>query len=67
MAVKDVYKRQGHNIDAKGRLIIPAKFREDLGEQVVITRGLDGCLCVYTMEQWKIMYEQLDVYKRQLH
>lgn len=49
----------GHNIDAKGRLIIPAKFREDLGEQVVITRGLDGCLCVYTMEQWKIMYEQL--------
>lgn len=48
-----------HNIDKKGRLIIPAKFREELGEQVIITRGLDGCLCVYTQEQWLVIYEQL--------
>lgn len=49
----------GHNIDAKGRLIIPAKFREDLGDTMMVTRGLDGCLCVYTMEQWKLLYEKL--------
>ncbi|MEG0507416.1 MAG: division/cell wall cluster transcriptional repressor MraZ [Longicatena sp.] len=49
----------GHNIDAKGRIIIPAKFREELGEQVIVTRGFDGCLNVYTKEQWNIIYEQL--------
>lgn len=48
-----------HNIDKKGRIIIPAKFREDLGEQVIITRGLDGCLSVYTKQQWEKIYEQL--------
>ena len=41
----------GHNIDRKGRLIMPAKFREELGERVVVTRGLDGCLYVYTSSQ----------------
>ncbi len=48
-----------HNIDAKGRLIIPAKFRDELGFKMIVTRGLDGCLCVYTLEQWKLLYEQL--------
>lgn len=48
-----------HSIDKKGRMIIPAKFREELGEQVIITRGLDGCLSVYTKEQWITIYEQL--------
>lgn len=48
-----------HSIDKKGRIIIPAKFREELGEQVIITRGLDGCLSVYTKEQWQQIYEQL--------
>lgn len=48
-----------HNIDKKGRIIIPAKFREELGEQIIITRGLDGCLSVYTKEQWEKIYEQL--------
>lgn len=42
-----------HNIDAKGRIIIPAKLREQLGEHFMITKGLDGCLAVYTMEGWK--------------
>ena len=48
-----------HNIDKKGRIIIPAKFREELGEKVIITRGFDGCLSVYTMEQWELIYAQL--------
>lgn len=48
-----------HNIDKKGRMIIPAKFREELGDTVVITRGLDGCLSVYTQAQWQTIYEQL--------
>ncbi len=42
-----------HTVDPKGRLIIPAKFREELGEEFVITRGMDGCLFIYPMEQWK--------------
>lgn len=48
-----------HNIDKKGRIIIPAKFREELGAKIIITRGLDGCLNAYTKEQWEIIYEQL--------
>lgn len=48
-----------HNIDRKGRIIIPAKFREELGNVIIITRGLDGCLSVYTKEQWEAIYEQL--------
>ena len=39
-----------HTIDAKGRLIIPAKFRELLGEEFVLTKGLDGCLSIYPMD-----------------
>lgn len=48
-----------HNIDRKGRLIMPAKFREDLGEHVVVNRGLDGCLYVYTAKQWESVYQKL--------
>lgn len=48
-----------HNIDKKGRMIIPAKFREELDNRVIITRGLDGCLNAYTTKQWEIIYEQL--------
>ena len=48
-----------HNIDRKGRLIMPAKFREELGERVVVNRGLDGCLYVYTMEEWEKVYAKL--------
>ena len=33
-----------HTIDSKGRIIVPAKFRGDLGERFIVTRGLDGCL-----------------------
>lgn len=41
-----------HSIDAKGRLIIPAKFREELGDMCIITIGLDKCLTVYTKSGW---------------
>ena len=39
----------GHTIDAKGRIIVPAKFRESLGDNFIITKGLDNCLFVYTL------------------
>lgn len=48
-----------HNIDRKGRLIMPAKFREDLGEHVVVNRGFDGCLNVYTTAQWETVFKNL--------
>ena len=48
-----------HNIDAKGRLIVPAKFREDLGNKFVITRGLDGCIFGYPISGWEIIQEKL--------
>ncbi|OUP77786.1 cell division/cell wall cluster transcriptional repressor MraZ [Erysipelatoclostridium sp. An173] len=48
-----------HNIDAKGRLIIPSKLREQCGDSVVITRGLDGCLALYTIDGWNEYYEKL--------
>lgn len=41
-----------HNIDDKGRLIIPSKFRDDIGEKFIVTRGLDGCLFVYSESNW---------------
>ena len=48
-----------HSIDAKGRLIIPAKFRELLGDSFVVTRGFDGCLFVFTMEGWESFEDKL--------
>ncbi len=48
-----------HNIDAKGRLIMPAKFRPDLGEQFIVTRGLDGCLSGYPMTSWEKIQDKL--------
>ena len=49
-----------HTIDAKGRLIIPSKFREELGDEFVLTKGLDGCLSIYPMEQWKVFEKKLE-------
>ena len=48
-----------HTIDAKGRLIIPAKFREGLGEHFVVTKGLDHCLFVYPQSEWKGFEQKL--------
>lgn len=48
-----------HSIDTKGRLIVPAKFRESLGDVFVVTQGLDGCLFVYPEEEWQAFEEKL--------
>lgn len=48
-----------HSIDSKGRLIVPAKFREDLGENFVVTKGLDNCLFAYPKSEWAIFEEKL--------
>ncbi|KUP07011.1 cell division protein MraZ [Bacillus coahuilensis m2-6] len=48
-----------HNIDQKGRLIVPSKFRDNLGESFVITRGLDQCLFGYPMNEWRILEDKL--------
>lgn len=49
-----------HSLDTKGRMIIPAKLRDSLGETFMITKGLDGCLFVYSMDQWKEMEQKLE-------
>jgi MraZ protein len=48
-----------HTIDNKGRLIFPAKFRDELGELFIATKGLDNCLFVYTRSEWAILEEKL--------
>lgn len=48
-----------HSIDTKGRVIVPAKFREALGDSFVVTLGLDGCLFVYPNEEWEDFVNQL--------
>ncbi|WP_411343180.1 division/cell wall cluster transcriptional repressor MraZ [Paenibacillus sp. WLX1005] len=48
-----------HNIDDKGRIIIPAKFRELLGQSFVMTRGLDHCLFIYPLEEWSLLEQKL--------
>lgn len=48
-----------HTIDNKGRLIIPAKFREALGDKFIVTKGLDNCLFLYPLEEWRIFETKL--------
>jgi MraZ protein len=48
-----------HTIDNKKRLALPSKFRGELGDKVVITRGVESCLVVYTEAEWKIFSERL--------
>lgn len=48
-----------HTVDAKGRLIVPSKFREQLGDEFVVTKGLDGCLFAYENTEWKALEEKL--------
>lgn len=48
-----------HNIDEKGRIIIPSKLRDDLGSKIIVTRGLDSCLFLYSEEQWKVIVSKL--------
>ena len=48
-----------HTIDIKGRLIVPTKFREQLGEAFVIAKGNDGCLAIYTNEAWETFMKKI--------
>ena len=48
-----------HTIDNKGRIIVPAKFRKDLGENFVLTRGLDSCIFIYPHSEWKQLEQKL--------
>ena len=48
-----------HSLDAKGRLIMPSKLRDDIGEKFIITKGLDGCLFAISIEEWKIFEQKL--------
>ena len=51
--------RFGHNLDAKGRLAIPAKFRSALAGGLVVTRGIDRCLSVYPLAAWQTLAERV--------
>ena len=48
-----------HSLDTKGRIIIPSKFRDKLGEEFVMTKGLDNCLFVYPKSEWNVFEEKL--------
>lgn len=49
-----------HNLDEKGRLTLPSKFRNELGEEFIVTRGIENCLFVYTMSEWNKIFNQLN-------
>ncbi|MDR2909254.1 MAG: division/cell wall cluster transcriptional repressor MraZ [Oscillospiraceae bacterium] len=48
-----------HSVDIKGRVNFPVKLREDLGDRFIVTRGLDNCLFVYSLSEWKILDERI--------
>lgn len=48
-----------HSLDEKGRVIVPVKYREQLGESFVLTKGLDGCLFIYTLPEWYAFEQKL--------
>lgn len=49
-----------HTLDNKSRLTVPAKFRDSLGAQCVVAKGLDGCLIIYPMDEWALVCEKID-------
>ena len=49
-----------HSIDDKGRLIIPSKFRTELGDKFIITRGIENCLFIYPEERWEAIVHKLE-------
>ena len=48
-----------HTIDTKGRVIIPVKFRTELGERFILTKGFDGCLYGYSLSEWSVIEEKI--------
>ncbi len=60
LVVMDMFMSMyNHTVDAKGRLIIPSKFREALGEEFVVSKGMDGCLFVYANADWNAFEQKL--------
>ncbi|NMB95656.1 MAG: division/cell wall cluster transcriptional repressor MraZ [Clostridiaceae bacterium] len=53
------YGEYQHSLDAKGRMIVPSKFREELGERFILTKGLDECLFAYSSEEWSNLEQKL--------
>lgn len=49
-----------HTIDSKGRMILPAKFREELGERFILTKGMDTCLMIYPRARWEKLIDALN-------
>lgn len=54
-----LYGEYQHNMDAKGRVTVPSKFREDIGESFFVCKGIDTCLFIYSVEQWAMMEEKI--------
>lgn len=50
-----------HSLDVKGRIIMPAKFRDDIGDKFIVTKGLDGCLFAFSKEEWTKFEEKLSI------
>ena len=48
-----------HSLDSKNRIIMPSKFRDDIGEKFIVTKGLDGCLFAYSLQEWQNFEEKL--------
>lgn len=55
-----LYGRFEHNIDAKGRIFVPAKLREKLGDTFIAAAVMDACICLYSMEEWNKLLEKLN-------
>lgn len=53
------YGEYQHSVDAKGRVIVPSKFRDGLGEKFIVTKGLDNCLFAYSAEEWSNLETKL--------
>lgn len=54
------YGEYRHSIDAKGRLFIPVKLRGELGDNFILSKGLDKCVCIYPLEAWNEFTERLE-------
>lgn len=48
-----------HNLDEKGRIIIPSKLRDELGDNIIVTRGLEDCLFIYSYDEWSLIVSKL--------
>jgi MraZ protein len=56
-----------HSVDQKGRLIMPSKLRGELGDRFIVTKGLDGCLFVYSLKEWEVFENKLKAKEQQFN